>query len=362
MKRVFMGFVLMVFALVIIVCTLKYFRQKIDSALSVQPIASSAPTPTPAPPAANKIDEATFVPYWTVTKGFVAPPYQRLIYFGISATASGLDQSDEGFKRLPLFIQAAGKGNKLLAIRMLDNTTNFMILKDKKIQDKVILQSIDIAREHGFKGVILDLEVSALPFTSLIDQITYFNSSFAKSAHASDLSYGITAYGDTFYRLRPFDIQKIAAKSDQIYIMAYDFSKAKGNPGPNFPLSGNSIYGYDYEYMINNFADVVPLKKITVIFGMYGYDWPVDDDDKAIDTAQAISLKDIKTTVVDTCKHLKCEWERDLLSAETRATYEDGSDEKHIIWFEDEESVKRKQSFLKKHGIGSFAYWAYSYF
>jgi spore germination protein YaaH len=245
---------------------------------------------------------------------------------------------------------------------MTNSTTNFAILKDKKAQEKVINEAISIAKDNNFKGIVLNIEVSALPFTSLVDQITAFNSVFYDRTHAANLTYGITAYGDSFYRLRPFDMAKLSKSTDRVYIMAYDFSKAKGNPGPNFPLAGGETYGYDLEHMINNFADTMPLKKITVVFGMYGYDWPVDDKDKATDTGEAISLKDIKATFLDNCKHLKCEWERDILSSETKASYEDNNSQKHIIWFEDETSVKRKQDFLKKHGIGSFAYWAYSYF
>jgi len=361
MKRFFGFIIVCLLIFVVLGYGVKVFRQQIDSALSSQPAAQRMPSPTPTGPEAEKIDETIFVPYWSIGPDFVPPTYQTLVYFGVNASTSGIDTTDDGYRRLKSFVEATENANTLLTIGMIDSTTNFAILKNKVAQEKVIKDAISIAQDNNFKGIVLNIEVSALPFPSLVDQITAFNTSFSDRVHKAGLSYGITAYGDSFYRLRPFDMEKLSKNSDRVYIMAYDFSKAKGNPGPNFPLSGNNTYGYDLERMINNFADTMQLKKITVVFGMYGYDWPVDENGKASDMGEAISLKDIKASVLETCKHLKCEWERDALSSETKATYIDDTTE-HIIWFEDEISVKRKQDFLKKHGIGSYAYWAYSYF
>lgn len=362
MKRILFLLIVSLGIIIVIGYGVKLFQEKIDSALSVQPTTQGFPSPTPTGPAAKQIDEAIFIPYWSVGSNFTPPSYQDLVYFGVNASTDGMDTTDEGYRRLSTFVKATENDNTLLTIGMTNSTTNFAILKDKAAQERVINEAISTAKENNFSGIVLNIEISALPFTSLVDQITAFNTSFYNKVHAAHLTYGITAYGDSFYRLRPFDIEKLSKSSDRVYIMAYDFSKAKGNPGPNFPLSGEETYGYDFEHMINNYADAVPLKKLTVVFGMYGYDWPVDDKDKASDTGEAISLKDIKASVLDNCKHLKCEWERDTVSSETKASYQDRDSKRHIIWFEDETSVKRKQDYLKKHGVGSFAYWAYSYF
>lgn len=342
---------------------LKIFRTKLDTVLSTQPTQTfNQPTPTPTGPAAKEIDRTLFVPYWSLTNDSPLPPYHTLVYFGVAAEEKGLNTTDDGYKNLTSFVQNAGTSETVLTVRMLDSTTNFAILKDNAIQDIIIKDSIALAQKYHFKGILLDIELSALPFSSLVDQIDTFNTKFARASHKKGLEYAVAAYGDTFYRVRPFDIKRLAQDADSIYVMAYDFSKAKGNPGPNFPLSGNNIYGYDYEHMINNFADSVPLKKLTVVFGMYGYDWVVDDRGIAQATGEAVALKDIKAKIIDRCKHLECNWERDSASAETKAIYKDSDRDKHIVWFEDEQSVKRKEDYLKSHGIGSYAYWAYSYF
>jgi spore germination protein YaaH len=50
------------------------------------------------------------------------------------------------------------------------------------------------------------------------------------------------------------------------------------------------------------------------------------------------------------------------VSAETVIHYTDDTGQKHIVWFEDMQSVNTKEQFLRKKGIGNFAFWANSYF
>lgn len=363
MKPVLILFVAALIGTITLIAGVRSIQQKIDSALSAQPNQIlERPTPTPTSPQAREINESLFVPYWSFQEDSFDPPaYTTLIYFGVQVGTTGLDTQEDGYRKVPAFVRAAGNKHKILTVRMIDTKTNVAILKDPKAQDAVITQTLDLARTYGFEGVLLNIEVSALPFASLVDRITTFNTKFAEATHKADLTYSVTAYGDTFYRVRPFDIQKLARHADRVYIMAYDFHKAKGNPGPNFPLSGGETYGYDYTRMLNNFADAVPLSKLIVVFGMYGYDWQVDEQDVSQGVGQAISLREVRADVIDTCQHLSCHWERDSKSAETKAVYKDG-DTTHVLWFEDQESVKRKKDFLKSKGVGSYAYWAYSYF
>src|SRR5207249_3980016 len=120
-------------------------------------------------------------------------------------------------------------------------------------QEKVITQAIKLSKDNSFKGIVLDLEITAIPFDSLIKQVNIFTNSFYKAAKKNALSFSITLYGDTFYRIRPFDVKTLVQNSNNIMIMAYDFHKVKGNPGPNFPLNGKETYGYDLQKMTDDF-------------------------------------------------------------------------------------------------------------
>ena len=172
----------------------------------------------------------------------------------------------------------------------------------------------------------------------------------------------MTLYGDTFYRLRPFDVKSIANNVDEIMIMAYDFHKARGNPGPNFPLNGKEEYAYDMTQMVDDFQKYVPSKKLTIIFGLYGYDWAVDNQENAQGTGKPITDHELTQKFLSSCQFKNCSVDRDSTSGELEIHYTDNSGVKHIIWAEDMESVGTKKTYLKQRGISSFSFWAYSYF
>lgn len=341
---------------------LGYVKKSIDGTLTSQPIAT-LPSPTPLPTPTQTKDTFLFVPYWALSNSqVISVDQQTLIYFGIEATKAGLSMGESGALNLSTFTRSRGQKRSLLAIRMINNEENFDILKDKDAQEKIIEDSILLAKENDFSGIVLNLELSALPFESLVEQITFFNREFFLESKKSDLSYYITAYGDTYYRVRPFNFTALSRDSDGIFIMAYDLHKARGNPGPNFPLRGKDEYGYDIESMLGDFSNAVDAQKITVVFGMYGYDWEVDDDGSTVSEGEALSLKEAESRLIDGCLYEFCNWERDQDAGEVKVEYKDASGRNHLVWFEDLESVKRKESYLNSRGIKSFAYWAYSYF
>lgn len=312
----------------------------------------------------HKQTTSLFIPYWSLSDTNADfDNYDQLLYFGITPTKTGINTDDAGYLRLDKFVSQAGENRKkILVLRMLDSNISFPILKDSAKQNTIINETLSIAKENGFDGIALDLELSALPFDTLIQQINSFSANFSNKVKKHQLEFGIIIYGDTFYRIRPFDIKTLAKSSDYMMIMAYDLHKAGGNPGPNFPLSGKDKYGYDYSSLTENFLQKVPAGKLNVIFGLFGYDWQVDDKGIAQKTGLPLSYLQIKREIIDKCSELNCIVNRDQLSAETKIFYTDKDGKKHIVWFEDMESVTAKQKFLEEKGITSFTFWAYSYF
>lgn len=344
----------------------KTLRDKIGSDFA-QPVFSPSVTPTPVYEVKG-IDTprktSLFVPYWSSgTDQLNTGEYDSYLYFGIAAAEDGINMDEAGANGLSSFVESVPEGAKTyLVVRMLDKDIVSETLKDTNLQQKVISQSLNIASENGFDGVVLDLEISALPLESLIKQITAFNAQFYLKSKASQLSYGMTLYGDTFYRIRPFDIKALSKQADMFYIMAYDFHKAKGNPGPNFPLGGSGIYGYDMHAMSDNFLRYLPAEKVTMIFGLYGYDWEVDGKGNAVSQAEALSYRKIQSKFLQDCGYKNCKISRDNQSTETKITYIDEDGKNHIVWFEDMQSVAEKEKMLHKKGISSFSFWANGYF
>jgi hypothetical protein len=341
---------------------LRVIREKVGQDLS-QPVyqPAMAPTPTVTIDRLQKTNTSLFVPNWAMDP--ISGNYDQYIYFGISPTTNGIDQDDLGVKGIATFLNAVPQGKQtLLALEMINSDTNASILPNKTLQKKIISQTISIAKSNGFSGVVLDLEMSSIPFSSLIDEINTFTKMFDEQTKAQGLQFDVTLYGDTFYRLRPFDVKTIASNSDMVMIMAYDFHKAQSDPGPNFPLSGQNTYGYDMGKMSDDFLQVVPNQKLAVIFGLFGYDWPVDSEGHATGPGQALSDVQIQNKFLNGCQFKNCQIKRDPSSAETEIQYTDATNQKHIVWFEDMQSVTTKEQYLKKRGIGNFSFWANSYF
>ncbi len=302
-----------------------------------------------------------FVPYWTIGSEKIPTDYDTVIYFGITVGQNGINRTEDGYRKLKLFTQIKQQ-RSLLVVRMLDADVNAKALRDKNFQKEIIAESIEIAKSNGFSGIVLDFEYNALAFDSVVSGITLFSTNFASSAHKSSLSYFQTMYGDVFYRLRPFDVGAIGKKIDGFFVLAYDLHKANGDPGPNFPLSGKEEYGYDLHTMMSDFLKVVPSNKLIVTFGLYGYDWTISDKNQSLGLASSLSDSEIMHKFSPSCMYAQCVSHTDQLSQEIKLTYADASSKKHIVWYENQDSVEIKKKFLKTQGVEATALWAWSYF
>ena len=360
MKRILFIIVLFLFAGFAAVSIVK---NKVNKDLN-QPVYSPTTIPTPSLSPIKikgKASLSLFVPYWTLNNSVIdANEFDKLIYFGVKPDKQGISPDDEELKK---FNESRPADSTVwLAVRMTDNQENLSILGDGQLEQKIVDQSIAAAVNNNMSGVVLDLEISAIPFESLTKQINKFSSLFYTESKKSELSYSLTLYGDSLYRSRPYEIKTLAQNADSVMIMAYDLSKANGNPGPNFPLTGHEKYGYDLGQMSDDFLQFVPAGKINVVFGLFGYDWIVDDKGNMTKAATSLTFSQIKQKFLDNCDFNDCKISRDTQAGETNISYVDRDNNKHLVWFEDMESVAQKEDYLKQRGINSFSYWAYSYY
>lgn len=356
MKRILIFFAIGIVLFVFFWQKISFFHttEKVNPRL---PIPTSTPTQLP-----SKATTTLFVPYWTLIQQTFPTSYDTIAYFGITANTSGIDTKEDGYKDMPKFISLINvHQKKLLVIRLLDQNTDEKILHDSGYQKKIIDQSTNIAKHYGFDGIILDLEYKALAFDEVIQSITNFSTHFAASVHTAHMLFYQTLYGDTIYRLRPFDVSAIGKVSDGVFILAYDFHKANGNPGPNFPFNELPDENYNFSQMVTDFSQKIPANKLTIVYGLFGYDWKVDDKGQSIGQAESLTTNQILQKFVVSCPFKNCEVNQ-TASSETEITYEDMNSVKHIVWFEDLTSLYRKKDVLQRSGIFSIAFWAWEYF
>lgn len=303
-----------------------------------------------------------FVPYWTFTKSIVTDSDYSLIYFGVGVNDQGIEKNDDGYLKLKSFVKLTPNANeRILAVRMTDKIINAKVLKSLDVQKKIASEAVSLALENNFNGVLLDYETSAFGFDTTTNNITSFYKLFSQQVKNNNLLFYSTAYGDTYFRARPYDIKKISELSDKVFIMAYDFSKSRGNPGPNFPLNDEGVYGYDFEKMVSDFQKDTDNRKLVVTLGYFGYDWRVTKDGTAVASGISLSTNEITKEFIEDCEYDSCNLMRSSISSEPSIKYVDDGGEDHVIWFEDVDSANKKKEFLKSKGILEIADWAYSY-
>jgi len=321
----------------------------------------------------DNISSSIFVTYWALPKSKEdLKTFDRVVYFGVSVNKVGIDKDDVGYKQLNTY-EAVTKGylgKKSLAIRMLDAENNIDILNDEKIQDTVIAEINDVVKENGFTEIALDLELSGIFNEDITNKVNVFVQKIYTLENRYYRHFSVLMYGDVFYRNRPFDIKSIGKNCDEIMIMAYDFSKPYGEPGPNFPFdrrsteAGNFDFSYDFKQMISDYTSQVSSEKLTVIFGMYGYDWTLNKQGTPLKRAEAKSVVSLQL-LVDSLKQNDSRYTLNVTrnkAKEPKIEYVDETNQKHVVWYEDEESAQFKIDYVKEKGVGSIGYWAFGYY
>lgn len=341
----------------------QYFFSKAPTRSPLASVLKNDSSPTPTKIVRQKKSDSIFIPYWSFsTEDIDAADFDNIIYFGIAANTQGIDTNEIGYKKLVQFTNLVPEKETFLTVRMIDSAVNSKVLDDKNAQRKIIKESIALAKQHGFSGIVFDFEINALAFPSVVSNITDFYKTFYTESKKQNLTFAVTLYGDTFYRARPYDVAEISQYADTVLVMTYDFHKSRGNPGPNFPLSGKNIYGYDIASMLNDFSTQVPKEKLVIVFGLFGYDWEVNGRDEAVKNGVPLSFLEIKQQFIDTCTGKNCQVTKDSISSETKITYTDDQGNPHIVWFETQDSMEKKKTFLRSQGINATSIWAYSYY
>lgn len=277
--------------------------------------------------------KSIFVPDWALTEETIlVNGYNRWIYFG-------------GEEKLPVFTEAL-KDKELWITYKVDTVDELKSVEIGWNQLKSV---------NHMKGIVLDLEINGLATEEFISEINRGVEKIYNQIKQNNLKMAVAVYGDLFYRKRPYDLQFLNENSDEIMVMAYDFSKSYGEPGPNFPFENDG--GYDFQEMIDDFLEYAPAEKLTIIFGMYGYDWILVDG-KPLKQANALSLNQVEELVV-TYPERPSQIDKGI---EKSFNYKDERGLNHVVYYEDEESAAVKIDYLKEKGIGNITYWAYGYF
>jgi hypothetical protein len=305
------------------------------------------------PQRAEKLETEWFVPHWTMNDRINALSSRRIHYFGISPARDGTIRDDNGWRRMDEFIGYTQGMSRSLVITMLDDEVNTAFLRDSSLRERFILLLDAVLAGGEWDMIVLDFEYRALPFSGVSEDINQWSEQLSTAARNHGMQFGMLIYGDTFYRVRPYDIQFLSTLSDRMYIMAYDFYKTNDTAGPQFPISAKD---YDFQQMLRDMTGVIPHEKLTIIHGLFSYLWRKDQG-----RGEAITLNQAEGRLFPDCRENACIVRRDLDTHALHITYTDRDSTEVEVWVEDIDTIAKKNELLRAEGMSAVGYWAYGY-
>lgn len=225
----------------------------------------------------------------------------------------------------------------------LNSRVSNLLLNDSAARERAIENLILYLNKYGFGGVNIDLEGVKIGNQ---ENYTGFIARMAAAFHQEGYRLGLsipaksenskdsTWSGAYNYRL-------LGEIADEIMIMAYDYHWSGGPPGPIAPLS--------WVQDVIDFAIIeIPLEKIYLGISFYGYDWIIGSDS----SAEGLSYYQIKKLIEK--YNSRIEWDQD--SQSPYLIYNKGS-EQHEVWFENQESIRKKIQLIKEFQLAGAAFW-----
>jgi len=199
-----------------------------------------------------------------------------------------------------------------------------------------------LCEERGFAGINLDLEnLDAALWTQEAELV--------EAAWAEMHPRGFLVTVDVPAEPRGVPVERLAASSDFLVVMAYDEHASSDNPGPI--ATPDFVARAAGEYLRR-----APADKIVLAVGAYGYDWPLDADGDAARPAEELSYVQALETARE--NEVPIEWDAQARSPGFEYDDDDTSPaEKHQVWFLDAPSAAAQLEAVRGLGLRGTAVW-----
>jgi spore germination protein len=217
------------------------------------------------------------------------------------------------------------------------------ILHDPRLRAQHVAAIVALVLRQHYAGIDIDYEDLRAGDR---DAFTAFITQLARALHAEGkvLSVDLFAKPDNRgYGQRDLaqDYHAIGEVADQVRLMGYDYHWASSGPGPIAPLGWiHAVLGYA--------KTQIPASKIILGVPLYGYDW-ADGHGTPVSWLQAFQLS----------KRYAVRPHFDAASQSPWFVYTDSAGRRHIVWFENEPSIRAKFEAAESAGVGGVYVWMY---
>ncbi|MFC5652346.1 LysM peptidoglycan-binding domain-containing protein [Paenibacillus solisilvae] len=222
-----------------------------------------------------------------------------------------------------------------------------LVLSDSALQDKLLANIVQMAKELGFGDVHFDLE-----FIRPADREAY--NSFLRKAvnviHEAGLTMSTALAPKTsatqegaWYTAH--DYKAHGEIADFVIIMTYEWGYSGGPPMAVSPIGPvRSVLEYALTEM--------PAGKILMGQNLYGYDWTLP---YVAGGAYARALSPQAAIALARTRNAEILYDNDAQAPFFH--YWDGNRKEHVVWFEDARSIQAKFNLLKELNLRGISYW-----
>ncbi len=302
-----------------------------------------------------------FYPYW-MGSAFYDLDYDLLstiAYFSVEVASNGSIIDDNGWPVGELIDTAHVHGVRVVLTATCFNTDTLRtLLGNPSNWQNLIDTLLVLVFDNNADGVNIDFEgVSYYSKDSLVQFMTALNDSF----HNRDPSSFVTICTPAVDWNSAYDYDQLAYNSDGLFIMAYDYHWAGGDPGPVAPYDTSDTWGiYCDCWTIQDYVTWgLDENRDKFILGVpyYGYDWPCTDTLPGASATATASSKIYSTTASNAETYGK-KWDDDSYTPYYTYLY---SGTPHQCWFDDSLSLSRKYEKLKYENFKGTGMWALGY-
>jgi peptidoglycan-N-acetylglucosamine deacetylase len=206
-------------------------------------------------------------------------------------------------------------------------------------RDRLVKELTDFVNSQHQPGLVVDFE--QVPKSSMPD-FNRFIHDLGESLRASNLKLMIALPAADW----TYDYKYLAAQSDAIIFMNYDFHYSTSDPGP--------ITAQDWFVTnIQNILKLVPAEKIVMGIANYGYDWQAKTKTAPHPMAQPVTFQQAIVTAVES----ETDVEFDSDSLNPHYSYEDEKNNVHQVWMLDALTAYNELRAAERAGVRGTALW-----
>lgn len=269
--------------------------------------------------------------------------------YGITTEGGIIDLADEKLTEaarragvLPMMVltplDASGTFNDVTASK---------VLSDPQKRSKLVYHIREILQRKGLAGVDFDFEF--IPAENRQDYVELLRQAKEELA---PLGYYVTAAlapkisddqpGSLYEGI---DYGQIGAVADYVLVMTYEWGYTYGPPMAVSPIN-------QVRRVLDYAVSVIPREKILMGMPNYGYDWTLP-----FVRGESRAEKLASEEAFWRAQYYNAEILYDQLSQAPFFTYFDPAGRKHVVWYEDQRSIRAKMALAEEYGLAGMGFW-----